>query len=171
MTGSERRQKILSLIKESSAPISSVVLCEKLMVSRQTITHDIAILRSLGNEIHSTSKGYYFKKHIEYIRIFHVHHNESQIEEELNLIVDLGGSILNIAVNHEVYGKISVPMNIKSRRDVRIFINQLTNGISSHLSTLTSGYHTHSVFAENTEILDEIEEALRLNNFLVEISS
>ena len=169
MTGSERRQKLLKRIKESSDPISSAVLCKEIEVSRQTIAQDIAMLRSLGNDIQATSKGYFLQKNPEYIRLFKVYHDETQIKKELNLIVDLGGTVLDVIVNHKIYGKISVPLNIKSRRDVRIFLNSLENGISSPLSNITAGYHFHHISADLVEILDEIEDVLSQNSFLAEV--
>ena len=95
-------------------------------------------------------------------------HTNEQTEEELNTIVDLGGCVEDVMVNHRVYGKMTAPLNIKNRRDVQVFMNHLRTGKSTPLMNVTSGYHFHHVSAEQDEILDEIEAALREKNFLTE---
>ena len=90
-------------------------------------------------------------------------------EEELQLIVDLGGCVEDVMVNHKVYGKVSAPLNIKNRRDVQAFLKNLESGKSTPLLKVTSGYHFHRVSADESVILDEIEEALRQKNFLTEV--
>ena len=102
-------------------------------------------------------------------RLFKVYHDESRTEEELNLIVDLGGVVEDVMVNHKVYNKVSAPLNIKNRRDVQNFLKNLKEGKSTPLSKVTSGYHFHHVSADEMEILNEIEDVLRQNNFLTEV--
>ena len=95
-------------------------------------------------------------------------HTDDQAEEELSTIVDLGGVVLDVMVNHRTYGKVTAPLNIKSRRDVRKFVEDLKESKSSLLSNTTSGYHFHTIEAESEDILDEIEEALKEKHFLVD---
>lgn len=169
MTGAERRKEILKLIKESPTPLSGGALGNATGVSRQVIVQDIALLRTEGYSILATARGYLLDEPKENIRLFKVCHDESRTEEELTTIVDLGGCILDVMVNHRVYGKVSAPLQIKNRRDVQSFLKHLESGKSSPLLNITSGYHFHRVSAESEEILDEIEEALRQKNFLTEV--
>ena len=169
MTGIERRQKILSLIKKAQEPISSTKIKQVLGVSRQTITHDVALLRSEGYQILATAQGYSLAEAQPLYRLFKLRHEESRVEEELNLIVDLGGIVHDVIVNHKIYGKLSAPMNIKSRRDVQVFLNKLSTGNSSLLSNITSGYHFHHVSADEAIILDEIEDTLQKNKLLADV--
>lgn len=76
---------------------------------------------------------------------------------------------MDVMVNHRIYGKVTAPMNIRNRRDVLAFVNNLKTGKSTPLMNVTSGYHFHKVSAESEEILDEIEAALREKNFLTEL--
>ena len=92
-----------------------------------------------------------------------------QVEDELTTIVDLGGCVVNVMVNHRVYGKLNAPLNIKSRRDVQSFINDLKTGKSTPLLNVTSGYHFHKINAESEEVLDEIEEALNRKGYLAQL--
>ena len=171
MTGAERRKMILNLMKESSKPLSGGALGAATGVSRQVVVQDIALLRSEGYSILATARGYLLDSPSEEknIRLFKVFHDETRTEEELKLIVDLGGYVEDVMVNHKVYGKVSAPLNIKNRRDVQAFLKTLESGKSTPLLKITSGYHFHHVSADETEILDEIEEALREKNFLTEV--
>ena len=48
-------------------------------------------------------------------------------------------------------------------------MNNIKTGKSPPLMNVTSGYHFHHVCAEQEEILDEIEEALRKKHYLAEL--
>ena len=81
----------------------------------------------------------------------------------------MGGCILDVMVNHRIYGKMSAPLNIKNRRDVQRFMDNLRSGKSTPLLNVTSGYHFHHIAAEQEDILNEIEAALKEKNFLAEL--
>ena len=167
MTGKERRSKILDLIKNSKAPISGTELAKKFEVSRQVIVQDIALLRAEENEISSTTKGYLLKENHDHRRVFEVIHNDEDTEEELNTIIDLGGTVLDVFITHEIYGDIRANLNINSRRKIKEFIEKLKNNNISPLKNLTLSKHYHTIEAENEEILDLIEHELKSKNFIV----
>lgn len=158
-------------MKESSTPLSGSALGSQTGVSRQVVVQDIALLRTEGHNILATARGYLLDEPNEIVRLFKVCHKEDRTEEELTTIVDLGGCVVDVMVNHRVYGKMSAPLNIKNRRDVQTFLSHLKLGKSTTLLNVTSGYHFHRVSAESEEILDEIEEALRQKDFLTEVFS
>ena len=169
LAGQNRRKKILKMISESDSPVSGSALGKATGVSRQVVVQDIALLRTEGHPITATARGYTLEKSSEPVRLFKMCHTNEQTEEELTSIVDLGGCIVDVMVNHRTYGKMSAPLNIRSRRDVQKFMEQLNTGKSVPLLNITSGYHFHHISAENVEILDEIEEVLKEKNFLAEI--
>ena len=169
MTGAQRRKKILSMMKQSSKPLSGGALGSATGVSRQVVVQDIALLRTEGHAIVATARGYVLDEPKLVTRVFKTFHSNEQTEEELMTIVDLGGCVLDVMVNHRVYGKVSAPLNIKNRRDVQVFMNHLKTGKSTPLLNVTSGYHFHKVSAESEEILDEIEAALKEKDFLTEL--
>lgn len=168
MTGSERRAYIIEQIKSSRTPVSGTVLAKQCEVSRQVIVQDIALLRTAGYDILSTNRGYIL--HVPDIasRVFKVRHTDEQLEEELNLIVDLGGYVVNVFVNHRVYGHLEAELGIRSRKMVKEFLRDIESGVSSPLKNVTSGYHYHKVEADTEDTLDEIEEMLREKGLLVE---
>lgn len=169
LSGSERRSQLLSLLRESAKPLSGTELGKQTGVSRQSVVQDIALLRTQGYDISSTARGYVLDEQEEMpMKVFKVCHGDEDVEEELQTIVDLGGNVLDVMVNHRTYGKMAAPMHIKSRRDVKQFIDNLKSSKSSLLMHVTSGYHFHTVSAETEEILAEIEKALERKNYLVE---
>lgn len=168
MNGAERREEIVNKIKKSDRPVPAKYLAEAYEVSRQIIVQDIALLRAAGYDILSTNRGYILNAPTAATRVLAVNHSNDQIEDELNLIVDLGGKVLDVRVNHKVYGVMEAPLKITSRKKVREFMEEIQNGTSSPLLNITSGNHYHKVEAESEETLDEIEEALKNAGYLQE---
>ncbi len=168
MTGSERRNCIINQIKSSCAPVSGTTLAREYEVSRQVIVQDIALIRAAGYEIISTNRGYILNAPHTVNRVFKVNHTDEEIEEELCTIVDLGGIVENVMVNHKVYGHMEAQLHINSRRKTMEFVEGIRSGKSSPLKNITSNYHYHLVEADSEETLDLIEDALRRKNFLVE---
>ena len=167
MTGSERRDEIINTIRSSHTPVSGKELASVYNVSRQVIVQDIALIRAAGYDIISTNRGYILNAPHAVTRRFKVSHTEEQMEDELCSIVDLGGKILNVMVNHRVYGHMEAPLGIGSRRKVREFMGDIRSGKSSPLMNITSNYHYHTIEADNEETLDMIEEMLEKKGYLV----
>lgn len=171
MTGVQRRKKILEMLGQSSTPLSGGALGRAVGVSRQVVVQDIALLRTEGHPVLATARGYVLEVPHQTERLFKMCHTTEQTREELNTIVDLGGEVLDVMVNHRIYGKVSAPLNIRSRRDVEAFVENIRTGRSTPLLNVTSGYHFHHVAADQEEILDEIEAALREKGFLADFLS
>ena len=169
MTAARRRDEILQALAGVSGPVSAAALAARLGVSRQVVVQDIALLRTEGYPILSTAKGYLLNEPKCATRVLKVCHTNEQVEEELTTIVDLGGTVLNVMVNHRVYGRVEAALNIRNRRDVQGFLNDLRTGKSVPLLNVTSGYHFHKISAESEEVLDEIEHALQKKGFLAEV--
>lgn len=167
MTGLERRAEMIEQIQRSAVPLSGKSLAETYGVSRQVIVQDIALIRAEGTEIFSTNRGYVCQLPVKASRVYYVQHDDSKIQEELNLIVDNGGRIEDVFIQHEIYGELRAELAIDSRKKTEDFIREIKSGKSSPLNTITSGYHYHTVTAESEEILDTIESELKENGFLV----
>lgn len=168
MTRGERRKKIIRMINESSAPVPAKELARLCDVSRQVIVQDMVLIRESGYDIIATNRGYIMNHPCRAERVFKVSHTDDQMEDELCSIVDLGGKIVNVMVNHRVYGHMEASLGINSRKKVMEFIENIRLGKSSPLKNITSNYHYHTVEAENEEILDSIEEMLREKGYLIE---
>lgn len=170
MEGKERRDQIIEILKNSSEPLSGTALAARLKVSRQIIVQDIALLRAVDKNILSTNKGYllFMPDSKKVNRIFHIHHKDEQIQEELNIVVDNGGRFLDVIIEHDIYGQIAADLRIGTRRDVEEFMSRIRSKKAKPLSLLTDGDHYHTVEADREELLDRIQEALAKRGFLIE---
>ena len=166
MNATTRREKILLCLEGRSAPISASALAKEFGVSRQVIVSDIALLRAQGENILSLARGYMLQKKTFSERALKLYHSDEDVEKELNIIVDLGGSVVDVFVYHRSYGLLRARMDIKSRLDVSRFLDDIRSGKSSLLKNVTSGYHYHTIRAESENTLDLIEKALEENGFL-----
>ena len=94
--GEKRRSQIIKILKDSKSPVSGTKLAKVLKVSRQVIVQDMALLRAQRMQILSTYKGYFLDAAVkeQYVRIFRVHHDTEHTLDELQLIVDYGGKVL-----------------------------------------------------------------------------
>ena len=166
MKVTERRKAIVNLLSASKTPISGGELSKQFNVSRQIIVQDITVLKGLGYEIFSTHHGYVLQKSPLVERVFKLKHTTEQTEDELNSIVDLGGTVVDVFVWHKVYGKISATLNIFSRLHVKQFLEGVRTGKSTELMNITGGYHYHTVRADSEEILDKIENTLNERGYI-----
>lgn len=166
MKGNDRRERILQILSDSTSAISGANLAKQLDVSRQVIVQDMALLRANGTDIVSTNLGYVLNKKTIAERVLKVIHTEDEVEEELNIIIDLGGIVKDVFVYHKAYGVVRADMNIRFRKDVKTFVDNIKSGKSSLLMNVTSGYHYHTILAENEETLDMIFDALSERGFL-----
>lgn len=171
MRGRERRFEILALLEGATGPVNGAEIAQRCGVSRQVIVHDIALLRSEGNDVVSTHYGYVLvRPGGPCRRLFKVCHDETRVEEELFAIVDLGGTVEDVIVNHRAYGKVEAQLDLSSRRDVRKYVDDLRTSKSTLLARLTSGYHFHHVSAESEEVLDEIGAELSRLGLIAELT-
>lgn len=169
MNGKERRNKILEILKDSRQPVNGATLSEKLGVSRQIIVADIASLRSDRKPVISTNRGYILDSPSLHRdarrRAIAVCHDDSQMETELNTIVDYGGTVLNVVVYHDVYGQLTADLMLKTRGDLAEFMDKIKNSKSGPLKNLTDGKHVHVIEANSEALLDIIEQKLREQGF------
>lgn len=160
MNVAQRRNEIVALLRQATAPVAAKALADRFHVSRQVIVQDMAVIRASVSGIESTYRGYVLQQAAACSREFKVCHGTDQVVQELNLIVDCGGHVKNISISHRVYGRVTVEMDIRSRQDVQDFMRALENSKSTLLGNATSGYHYHLVEAPSQERLDLIEAQL-----------
>ena len=74
MNGTQRRRKLLDMMRQASAPLSGGALGRATGVSRQVVVQDIALLRTMGYPILSTARGYVLNESKHASRLFKVCH-------------------------------------------------------------------------------------------------
>lgn len=171
MDGDKRREDIINILSGEVQPMAGNELAARLGVSRQVIVQDIALLRAVNKNILATNKGYVLfrnaggkegvKKSIK------VRHKNSQILEELFTIVDLGGKVLDVVVEHPIYGQITVDLVINNRTDAENFVEQVKKNGTKPLNDLTQGIHYHTIETDKEETAARIEGALREKGYLI----
>lgn len=170
MEGDLRRTNIIKLLTEATSPVSGSELARAFSVSRQVIVQDIALLRAINKNILSTNKGYILYDPDSTVekpkRAMSMYHTDEQLADELFTIVDYGGSVLDVIIDHAIYGPITVDLMLKSRQDVVEFIDKINSVHAKPLNYLTDGNHIHTVMADTEQLLDVIEQKLKEKGYL-----
>lgn len=167
MEGAARRQEILSQLAETTKPISASRFAKQFGVSRQVIVGDIALLRASGEEIIATARGY--KKEDtsgKKISKIAVQHRADQTRQELETIVSLGGEIIDVIVEHDIYGELVGGLHISTQEDVEAFMVAYEESRASLLSQLTNGIHLHTISYTEDSVLENIKESLTKEGIL-----
>ncbi|MCE5285791.1 MAG: transcription repressor NadR [Pelosinus sp.] len=168
MDAKARRDFLLEKLKRDTKPVTGAVFAKELGVSRQIIVGDIAILRAAGIDIFATPQGYVLPNHAyqEALRYkIACRHNNEGMEKELAIVIDNGGKVLDVIVEHPIYGEICANLMLASRRDLKEFMERITN--SEPLSLLTGGVHLHTIEVPSNEIFNNIELQLRTAGILM----
>lgn len=170
MKTTERREKIIDILIKTEKPITASQIAKEYNVSRQVIVSDIAILRASGNDIVATPRGYLLEsKDIKgnIIKKIAVRHNKIQLQKEIYTIVDNGGAILDVIVEHPIYGQLTGPLHIYSRYDADEFIKKILDSNTQPLSSLTDGIHLHTISCNSISIFNRIINELKKNSILL----
>ena len=167
MVGDKRRIEILKRITKAKRPINASRLAESFNVSRQIIVGDVALLRANGHEIIATSRGYLLNSKTEgYFGQVAVHHSEQDTEKELRLLVGLGVEIVDVTIEHMLYGHLTGQLNITNNDDIDLFLGDLEQHRASLLSTLTNGVHLHTLKCSSEDAFKEACAALDRAGYL-----
>lgn len=168
MNNIERREQIIQILTQSSTPVSGSRLAALLSVSRQVIVQDIALLRT-EHPIFATAQGYLLYDASPKLcrRPFLVKHTADEVTDELLTIVNAGGHVLDVIVEHDVYGQIRADLNLRCTADVNRFCALLASSSSGPLFPISAGVHIHTVEAPSEEALDEIETLLKEKGWLL----
>ncbi len=168
--GEARRQNLLAILRRTEAPVAGGELAQRLGVSRQVVVQDVALLRARGQRILATPRGYLALEGGVRVSasVASRHTGLVELEDELATVVALGGTVVDIAVEHPLYGEIRGMLMVRNHEDVKSFVTRLRESGAAPLSALTQGVHLHTIEAESDAALTEIIAALREKGYLVE---
>ena len=137
MDAAARRAAILSVLERAEHPVSAAALAREFSVSRQIIVGDVALLRAGGLSIAATPRGYMLpEERSGLIRTLACRHRADQMEDELNAIVDQGCTVIDVIVEHPIYGQLTGPLQLSSRYDVAQFVDRCRQSDALPLSCL-----------------------------------
>lgn len=152
MRSEDRRKKILEILQAATVPTSAAALANEFSVSRQIIVGDIALLRASGTEISATPRGYVILQEASgTIRQVACQHAPEDMETELNVMVDNGCTVIDVIVEHPIYGQLTGPLQLSNRYDVQQFIDRCARSSAHPLSHLTEGIHLHTLSCPSEE--------------------
>ena len=137
-------------------------------VSRQAIVNDIAILRASGQAIIGGPHGYRVGRVSGLIEVIHCHHQPDRGREEWEILLDRGIAVLDVGVDHSVFGEIRAPVVVETRADIDRHAATITEAGEAPLSVITGGRHTHTVRAPNQDALDAAKRELSERGILDE---
>ena len=169
MEAASRRQAILDQLRTADRPVSASELAAGLNVSRQIIVGDIALLRAGGAEISATPRGYVLPRATDGItRTIACRHTLAQTGQELDILVDNGCTVLDVIVEHPVYGQLTGQLQISSRYDVGQFLARIRDSDAAPLSMLTGGLHLHTLCCPNEDAYTRACAALKAAGLLLD---
>ena len=110
MDAAQRREEIRKILGRSREPVSAATIASEVHVSRQIVVGDIALLRAGGADIQATPRGYILQTQDEKAAdgltyTIACRHSRENLAEELYAVVDNGGRLLDVIVEHPVYGR------------------------------------------------------------------
>lgn len=169
MHSDQRRQAILDILSRASQPVSAGSLAQRFSVSRQIIVGDIALLRASGAGISATPRGYVIlQEHGGLRRQIACQHDAAQMGEELNVIVDHGCTVVDVIVEHPVYGQLTGPLQLSNRYEVSQFLERCSASDAQPLSALTEGIHLHTISCPDEASYQRVCQQLRQLGILLE---
>lgn len=169
MDASTRRAAILKVLR-SESPVTGTSLASRMGVTRQVIVQDMAVLRAQGERILATPRGYTLLRESPQAGVtalVAVVHSPEHTRDELYTMVDLGLEVVDVIVDHPVYGQLTGVLSLSDRAEVDQFMNTIVETKAGLLSSLTRGVHLHTVRGKDRRQIDALEEQLRKKGYLL----
>ena len=169
MDAAARRAAILSRLEQTDHPVSAAALAREFAVSRQIIVGDVALLRAGGADIAATPRGYVLPRDsAALLRTVACVHDREGMARELEIMVDQGCQVVDVVVEHPVYGQLTGPLRLSSRYDVSQFLARCGRADARPLSELTEGIHLHTLSCPDEGRYQAVLEALGRLGILLE---
>ena len=169
MDGTTRRNHILMALQKADKAISASKLAQSLGVSRQIIVGDIALMRAAGEDIVATARGYRLQALMSTegnVTKIAVQHTPEQTEAELRLFVACNLEVLDVIVEHDIYGELTGSLRIQTAQDVTDFMTRTRHAEARLLSDLTNGIHLHTLRYQDAADLTKAKALLKEEGML-----
>lgn len=89
------------------------------------------------------------------------------MEKELHAVVDQGCTVLDVIVEHPIYGQLTGPLHLSNRYEVGQFIQRCREESVAPLSLLTDGVHLHTITCPDEQAFIRVREALETLGILL----
>lgn len=168
MTAIQRRSAVYEQLTHADAPLSATALAQHFSVTRQVIVGDIALLRAEGRRITATPRGYMIPAEPGLVYTIACHHSTGDTQKELFAMVDCGCTVVDVTVEHPVYGQLTAPLALSSRYDVEQFIQRMQDSRAQPISALTDGVHLHTLSCPSEAAFSYLKTTLASMGMLYE---
>ncbi len=164
----ERQAQLRALLQAATSPLPAAELAARFGVSRQVIVQDVAVLRAAGHPVLATPRGYIAAVAARHQAVLAVRHGPEQTPDELYALVDAGVRVLDVIVEHPLYGELRGTLFLAARADVAEWLAR-ARGCQAHLlSELTNGQHFHTLESDRPECIERARASLRALHVLIE---
>jgi uncharacterized protein (UPF0335 family) len=164
----ERIREVVDELNDTGSYIDKVEISEK-GISR--VRDEMKDIYSEIDRITKFDLVDIYKQFIEDMELFsggsNNNYNEKDIEDELRTIVSMGGRVIDVTIEHKIYGEITGKLMLKSIFDVEHFMKRLNDEGSKPLSQLTEGVHLHTLEADDSNVMDRIINKLKEKGYLL----
>jgi transcriptional regulator of NAD metabolism len=157
----ERQAQLRRLLQAAEAPLPAGELAVRFGVSRQVIVQDVAVLRAAGQPVVATARGYITSAAARHQAVVAVRHGPDQVAAELYGLVDAGVRIVDVLVEHPLYGELRGSLFLASRADVDLWLARARGCRAHMLSELTDGQHFHTLESDRPEAIERARACLR----------
>lgn len=168
LTSAERQSQIKMALADAPEPITASAFAKRFGVSRQTVVGDVALLRAQGTGLIATPRGYQFEDKTAQTAVIVCKHTPEEAVNEMRIIVENGGTIIDVLVDHPLYGQLRGQLAIATDTEINLFHSKMLQHEGHMLSELTAGVHLHTIGYEKPEQLRAIKAQLRDAGYLFE---
>lgn len=170
MRAEERRRPFGSFWQRAKQPVSATAPGGSIL--RQPGQIIVGILPCCGR-LEQTSpllpRGYVILRETGgLVRQVAVQHDAAGMGEELNAMVDQGCTVLDVIVDHPIYGQLTGPLQLSNRYDVGQFLSRCAQSDARPLSELTEGIHLHTLSCPDEAAFGRVCRELRRLGVLLE---
>ncbi len=161
-----RRENLIALLAAAPDPVTGLELARQFHVTRQVIVQDIAVLRAEGHPIIATPQGYFLARPAStnraerHVQVITISHQPDEAEKELLILVDAGVEVIDVSVDHPIYGEFTASLMLSCRKDVLSFTERVRRYDAPLLLSLAGGTHRHTLAAKNRAVLEEAVQSL-----------
>lgn len=168
---SEKRKKtIMAQLKESEVPLSASYFSDLLGVTRQVIVGDIALLRASGATVIATPRGYILESKPNDTYVIACSHTQAELADEIYTIIDAGCGVIDVIVEHSLYGQITCNLHLFSRHDADVFLKKMEETQALPLSNITGNIHYHTIQCPTEKHYKELETRLREQGVFIDLA-
>ncbi|GAJ25902.1 transcriptional repressor [Liquorilactobacillus sucicola DSM 21376 = JCM 15457] len=81
-------------------------------------------------------------------------------------IISLGGEVVDVLIEHSVYGQIVGTLGLANQSDINDFMSRVKNENHKLLASLTNGIHLHNISCKDEAAFNKIQQRLDELGFL-----